>query len=153
MSLLLKAKISKMVNFKMLSVSLAVGLANAALAEGVSLNFETTEVGELTDPTGLFTKEEIEQGGSVVQPSIWHVTYPVDGGEVTLSILVDRWCGLSECPFRFLVRAENGMELRSHNPPAHGMVCQDRSSMTVDPVELILTACGNEIDLKQAWPL
>ena len=128
-------------------------IATAALSDGIPLTFETTEIGELTDPTGLFTDEEVQQGGSVVQPSIWHATFPVDGGEVTLSVLVDRWCGLSECPFRFIVRAENGMELRSHNPPAHGMVCQDRSSMTVDPVELILTACGNEIDLKQAWPL
>ena len=127
--------------------------AGALLADETPLSFEMTEIGALTDPTGLFTDEEVEQGGSVVQPSIWHSTFPVDGGEVTLSVLVDRWCGLSECPFRFIITADNGMELRSHNPPAHGMICQDRSSMTVDTVELVVTACGNQIDLKQAWPI
>ena len=129
-------------------IALAVGDLSA---EEVPPIFESTETGALTDPTGLFTDEEVEQGGSVVQPSIWYSTFPVDGGEVTLAILVDRWCGLSECPYRFRIEAEGGMELHSHFPPAHGMICQDRSSMTVDPVELVLTACGNQINLKQAW--
>lgn len=122
-----------------------------AMAEEMPITFEMAEIGALTDPTGLFTDDEVEQGGSVVQPSIWYSTFPVDGGEVTLSILVDRWCGLSECPYRFRLETEDGTELRSHFGRAHGMICQDRSSMTVDPIELVLTACGNEIDLKQAW--
>ncbi|WP_299501360.1 hypothetical protein [uncultured Roseobacter sp.] len=125
--------------------------ASTLRAEDVQLTFEVTEVGALTDPTGLFTEEEVEQGGSVVQPSVWYSTFPVDGGEITLSILVDRWCGLSECPFRFRIETEDGTEMRSHFGRAHGMICQDRSSMTVDTIELVLTACGNEIDLKQAW--
>lgn len=125
--------------------------AGALLADNAPITFEMTEIGTLTDPTGLFTNEEVEEGGSVVQPSIWFSTFPVDGGEITLAILVDRWCGLSECPFRFRIETKDGTELRSHFGRAHGMVCQDRSSMTVDPVELVLTACGNDIDLKRAW--
>lgn len=142
-------------NFRVFTAIFCIitGYSVPAISDEMALTFETTEIGELTDPTGLFTDEEVELGGSVVQPSIWHTTFSVDGGEVTFAILVDRWCGLSECPFRFIVRAENGMELRSHIPPAHGMICQDRSSMFVDPVELVMTACGNEIDLKKAWPL
>lgn len=74
-----------------------VASASSALhAENVPITFEMSEIGTLSDPTGLFSDEEVEQGGSVVQPSIWFSTFPVDGGEVTLSILVDRWCGLSE---------------------------------------------------------
>lgn len=129
-------------------IVLAVGDLSA---EEVPLIFQSTETGALTDPTDLFTNEEIEEGGSVVQPSIWYSTFSVDGGEVTLAILVDRWCGLAECPFRFRLEAEGGVVLHSHFGRAHGMICQDRSSMTVDPVELVLTACGNEIDLKKAW--
>lgn len=134
-----------------ITAMICIFVSTSSQAE-TALTFNMTEIGDPTDPTGLFTGEEVEQGGSVVQPSIWHSTFPVDGGEVTLTVLVDRWCGLSECPFRFVIRADSGMELRSHTAPAHGMICQDRSSMTVDPVELVVTACGNEIDLKQAWP-
>lgn len=127
-----------------------VAAAGVLQADTAPLTFDSTEIGSMTDPTGLFTDEEVKQGGSVVQPSIWYSTFPVDGAEITLSILIDRWCGLSECPFRFRIETDDGMELRSHFGRAHGMICQDRSSMTVDPIELVLTACGNEIDLKQA---
>ena len=129
----------------------ASGDAPSAIQEPIT--FQGVMIGAAIDPTGLFSDAELEEGGSTVQPPIWHSTFPVDGGEVTLAILVDRWCGLSECPFRFVIQADNGMRLHSHNPPAHGMMCQDRSSITVDPIKLVLTACGTEIDLKQAWPL
>ncbi|MDA7966220.1 hypothetical protein [Ruegeria sp.] len=136
----------------MLKSAVIVGcslLAGSAFAD-TPITFSKIEIGAPTDPTGLFTDEEVSEGGSVVQPSIWYSVFPVDGGKVTLAVLVDRWCGLSECPFRFRIETDDGMELRSHFGRAHGMICQDRSSMTVDPIELVLTACGNEIDLKQA---
>lgn len=135
----------------LIGAALLASTAGVLLADSAPISFEMTEIGALTDPTGLFTGEEVEQGGSIVQPSIWYSTFPVDGGAITLSILVDRWCGLSECPFRFRIETEDSTEMRSHFGRAHGMICQDRSSMTVDPVELVLTACGVEIDLKQAW--
>lgn len=33
------------------------------------------------------------EGGSDVQPSVWYARFPVRGGEVTLAVLVDAWCG------------------------------------------------------------
>ena len=39
-------------------------LCGPVIAEVAPISFEMTEIGALTDPTGLFTDEEVEQGGS-----------------------------------------------------------------------------------------
>jgi hypothetical protein len=119
-------------------------------SDSVPIEFDFIEVGAGVDPNGLWSEEEIEEGGSAVQPSIWYATFPVDGGEASLSILVDKWCGAQECPFRFRLNSDSGMWLKSHEEPAYGMICQDTDSMTVDPIELTVRACGNVIDLKMA---
>lgn len=115
------------------------------------ITFEFSAAGATTDPTGLFTDEEVNEGGSNVQPPIWYSTFPVDGGVVTLAILVDRWCGARECPFRFRLEVDgSSMVLRSHVGRNYGMICQNTDAMTVDPIDLTLTACGTVIDLKAA---
>lgn len=121
-----------------------------ASAEKQPISFEFTEVGATVDPTGLFSEDEITEGGSDVQPSIWYSTFPVDGGEVTLAILADKWCSAHECPFRFRLTTDSGMVLLSEVSPAYGMICQDTDAMTVDPIDLTVQACGNVIDLKAA---
>ena len=83
----------------------------AALAEERPVEFQSTEIGATSDPTGLFTPQEVEEGGSDVQPSIRYAVFPVDGGEVTLSVLVGEWCGMSECPFRFRLVADDGSDV------------------------------------------
>ena len=115
------------------------------------ITFEFANTGATEDPTGLFSAEELEQGGSTVQPPIWYSTFPVDGGEVTLAILVDRWCGAQECPYRFRLEVADGsMTLHSHLGQNYGMICQNTDSISVDPIELTVTACGALIDLKEA---
>lgn len=122
-----------------------------AFGEQEPIAFEYADVGIETDPTGLFTDEELAEGGSDVQSPIWYSTFEVDGGEVTMAILVDRWCGISECPVRFRLVADNGLKLQSHSPPAFDMICQDTDAMTVDPIELVVTACAAEFDLKKSF--
>lgn len=114
------------------------------------IEFEFAATGATSDPTELFTDEEVDEGGSNVQPAIWHTTFPVDGGTVTMAILVDRWCGTQECPYRFRIEADNGLILRSHLGESYGMICQDVDSMTMNPIELLVRACGATIDLKTA---
>lgn len=114
------------------------------------ITFTASELGITTDPTGLFSDEELAEGGSVVQPSIWASTFPIDGGSVTMAVMIDRWCGAQECPFRFRLEVDNGPVLLSHVGRNFGMVCQDKDAMTVDPIELTVTACGVVIDLKTA---
>lgn len=121
-----------------------------ASAEQVPVRFQSIAVGHSADPTGLFTPEEVAEGGSDVQPSIRYAVFPVDGGEVSLSVLVGEWCGMSECPYRFRLVADNGMSLQSDQPPDYGTICQDSEAVTVDPVALTVTACGAVIDLKAA---
>ena len=128
----------------LLAVALACGPA-VALADSLPIRFTEAELGATTDPTGLWRPAEIAEGGSLVQPSIWFATFPVDGGEVTLSILTDRWCGMSECPYRLrLVVPARRLDLRGE-----GMACQARELFTYDPVELTITACAQTIDLKE----
>ena len=62
----------------------------AASADQVPMEFAFSAVGAETDPTGLFTREEVAEGGSQVQSSVWYSTTPVDGGRMTLAILVDQ---------------------------------------------------------------
>lgn len=133
----------------MLAASLIAGSV-PAFAEDQPISFQFTDVGDPVDPTGLFTDEELVEGGSDVQPSIWYATFPVDGGEVDFAILVDKWCGAHECPYRFRLTTDSGMTLHSSSGDAYGMVCQDTDSMTVDPIDLTITACGSVIDLKAA---
>jgi hypothetical protein len=133
------------------AVGMALALAaSAALAESAPIAFESTPTGVMVDPTGLWSDAEVAEGGSDVQPSVHYATFAVDGGEVTLSILVDTWCSLSECPYRFRLTTGSGLTLHSHAPPDYGMICQDTESMTYDPVELTMTACTATIDFKTA---
>ncbi|WP_143413039.1 hypothetical protein [Haematobacter missouriensis] len=119
--------------------------AEAALAEQLPIYFNHVEINETADPTELWTPSEILEGGSVVQPSIWHSTFPVDGGEVTMSVLVDHWCSMTECPYRIRLTAPAlGVELRGE-----GMACQARDIFTYDPIDLTVTACAQTIDLKE----
>jgi len=116
-----------------------------ASAEARPIQFTPVELGATTDPTGLWTPAEIAEGGSVVQPSIWYATFPVDGGEVTISALLDHWCSMSECPYRIRLTAPAvGLDLRGE-----GMACQARDTFTYDPVALTITACAQTIDLKK----
>lgn len=134
-----------------LSAALVALMPGLAFGEQVPIVFEHTEVGSLTDPTGLFSDEELKDGGSVVQPSIWYSTFSVEGGQVIMTVLFDAWCGVRECPVRYRLVADSGLELDSHQSPDFGMICQDTDSMTVDPVELVIRACDAEIDLKQIF--
>lgn len=116
-----------------------------ASAEAVPIQFTSVELGATVDPTGLWTPQEVAEGGSVVQPSIWHSTFPVEGGEVTISVLVDHWCGMAECPYRVRLTAPAaGLDLRGE-----GMACQARDTFTYDPVALTISACAQTIDLKK----
>lgn len=133
----------------MLAASLIAGSV-PAFAEDQPITFEFTDVGDPVDPTGLFTDEELAEGGSDVQPSISYATFRVDGGRVDLAILADKWCGTQECPYRFRLTTDSGMVLNSFSGDAYGMVCQGMDSMTFDPIDLTITACGFEIDLKAA---
>ncbi|MBE0599956.1 MAG: hypothetical protein IH568_01435 [Burkholderiaceae bacterium] len=142
-------------------LALLLGMsACAAFAEGqpvdpVPITFLTIESGERSDPLGLFSEEEISEGGSDVQPSIWYATFPVDGGEVDLSILVDAWCGMSECPFRHRIRDSKGDVVHvGFRPPQFGMICQGffgetPDAITYDPIHLTIQACGQTLDLKE----
>lgn len=119
--------------------------SEAALAEQLPIYFNPVEINATADPTELWTPSEILEGGSVVQPSIWHSTFPVDGGEVTISVLVDHWCSMTECPYRIRLTAPAlGVELRGE-----GMACQARDIFTYDPIDLTVTACAQTIDLKE----
>lgn len=116
-----------------------------ASAEARPIQFTPVELGATTDPTGLWTSAEIAEGGSVVQPSIWYATFPVDGGEVSISVLLDHWCGMAECPYRVRLTAPAaGLDLRGE-----GMACQARDTFTFDPVALTISACAQTIDLKK----
>ena len=130
----------------LINLALALHLLPASVsAEALPVRFTPVELGATTDPTGLWTPEEIAEGGSVVRPSIWHSTFPVDGGEVTISILLDHWCSMAECPYRVrLMAPAAGLDLRGE-----GMVCQARDTFTIDPVALTISACAQTIDLKK----
>lgn len=137
-----------------IAASALVGLSSVAMAETLPVELEDAEVGAASDPTGLFSDDEVAEGGAAGSatpvPSIRYASFPVDGGEVTLAILQNAWCGMSECPYRFRLETDGGMSLLSHHGPAYGMICQSDEDMSYDPVALTLTACGSEIDLKDA---
>ena len=120
-------------------------LPATANADAMPIQFTAVDLGATTDPTGLWTPQEITDGGSVVQPSVWHSTFPVDGGEVTISVLLDHWCSMAECPYRVRLSAPAaGLDLRGE-----GMACQARDTFTYDPLALTISACGQIIDLKK----
>jgi len=134
-------------NVRLLAAAL-LALPTAALADDIPITWEAVEMDTRIDPTGLWTRHEIREGGSVVQPSIHYSTFPVDGGEVTISVLVDHWCGMSECPYRVrLVAPALGLDLLGE-----GMACQARDTFTYDPVALTITACAQVIDLTTLQP-
>lgn len=109
--------------------------------------FQTTETGQMRDPTGLWTPAEVAEGGSDVQPSVWYARFPVRGGEVTLAALVDAWCGMSECPVRFRVETANGRVVQNFETVDYDMVCQAFESFTYDPEARVFHACAARIAL------
>lgn len=137
-------------------VAASLGLVPAAAQEAVPVVFEVSEAGAASDPTGLFSDEEVKEGGTPSMPSVWYSTFPVDGGEVTLSVLANAWCGMADCPFRFRIRSTDGsFSLQGFEPPNYGMICQafmegESSAITYDPIALTIDACGTVIDLKAA---
>lgn len=137
-------------------VALVLALASpaAALAEAhaseVSVSLVDVSPGTTSDPTGLWNDEEVAEGGSNTIPPIQHASFRVDGGEATLAVLVGPWCGMADCPYRFRLKTDGGQVLRSHGPGDYGMICQSDEPFMADPIELILTACGQVIDLKAA---
>ncbi|NJM81829.1 MAG: hypothetical protein HC844_04400 [Tabrizicola sp.] len=139
----------------LLGMSASTALAEEQTVEQVPITFLTIGIGDSRDPLGLFSDEEIAEGGSDVQPSIWYATFPVDGGEVDLSILVDAWCGISECPFRHRIRDSNGDVVHvGFRPPQFGMICQGffgetPDAITYDPINLTIQACGQTLDMKE----
>lgn len=119
-----------------------------ALAEPLLLvPFQTTETGQMRDPTGLWSPAEVAEGGSDVQPSVWYAHFPVRGGAVMLAVLVDAWCGMSECPVRFRVEATDGRVVQNFETVDYDMVCQAFESFTYDPEARVLHACAARIAL------
>ena len=137
-----------------LAPALALAFPSIAPAEKLPVVFSEAEIGALSDPTGLFSDEEVAEGGAAGSvtpvPSILYAILPVDGGTVTLAILENAWCGLSECPYRFRLETDSGMTLLSHHGREAGMICQARELMSYDPVTLTMTACNAVIDFKDA---
>ncbi len=134
--------------FKGAVLAACLGLPAAAIADPLpSVPFQTTETGQMRDPTGLWTPAEVAEGGSDVQPSVWYARFPVRGGEVTLAVLVDAWCGLSECPVRFRVETADGQVVQSFETVDYDMVCQDFEGFTYDPEARVLHACAARIAL------
>lgn len=141
------------------AVLAAAGLivaSSPAFAQDQRVVFEHTEVGAASDPTGLFSDEEVAEGGSASMPSVWYSTFPVDGGEVTISVLSNAWCGMSDCPFRYRIKSADGnLALRGYEPPNYGSICQSfldggSDAITYDPMALTIDACGSSLDLKMA---
>lgn len=112
-----------------------------------SIKFQYSDIGATTDPTGLLTDQELAEGGSTVQPPIWYSTFDVNEGTVTLAILVDAWCSVSECPFRLRLETADGVARSSHDENGYGMICQDTESMTVNRTEMTIHACTDKINL------
>lgn len=139
-------RIGAMVTF---ALALALTAPSAALAE-VSVSLVDVAPGTASDPTGLWTDMEVGEGGSDTIPPIQHASFRVDGGEVTLAVLVGPWCGMADCPYRFRLETDDGQALRSHGPGDYGMICQSDEPFTADPIDLILLACGQVVDLKAA---
>lgn len=69
------------------------------------------------------------------------------GGEVTLAVLVDAWCGMSECPVRFRVETDDGRVVQNFGTIDYDMVCQAFESFTYDPEARALHACAARIAL------
>ena len=139
----------------LLGMSVSASWADGQAHELVPITFLNIGDGGASDPLGLFSDKEIAEGGSEVQPSIWYATFPVDGGVVDLSILVDAWCGMSECPFRHRIRDSKGAVVHvGFRPPQFGMICQGfveetPGAITYDPINLTIKACGQTLDLKE----
>ena len=132
--------------------AMAVGLFFAMSLPSVAetllpVPFQTTETGQMRDPTGLWSPAEVAEGGSDVQPSVWHATFPVQGGTVTLAVLVDAWCGMADCPMRFRLVIDDGRELRNFTHVEYDMVCQAQELFFYDPDARILHHCGARLSL------
>ena len=131
-----------------LTVALVLGMALPARAEPLlPVPFQMTEAGQMRDPTGLWSPAEVAEGGSDVQPSVWFATFPVQGGAVTLAVLVDAWCGMADCPMRFRLVGDDGRELRNFNTVEYDMVCQSPELFFYDPETGVLHPCGTPLSL------
>lgn len=126
----------------------AEGLAGAD--SYLAVEFTATEIGALEDPTGLWSAEEIAEGGSQVQSSIHYFDVGIEGGRVVGSTLWDAWCGAWECPFRFRVETNVGDVYHSDRDGDYHMACSSLEMFELDAQNLVLWACGQSIDLKAA---
>ena len=125
-------------------------VASSAWAEQMPIQFEEAPIGAMSDPTGLWTDDEVAESRVPSLPPIAHSTFPVDGGEATLAILQGAWCGTADCPYRFRLTTDGGAVLHSHAVGDYGMTCQSTDFFTVDPIDLTVRACDQTIDLKTA---
>ncbi len=116
----------------------------------LAVEFSAIAVGAIEDPTGLWSPEEIKEGGSQVQSSIHYFDVGVEGGRVVGATLWDAWCGAWECPFRFYVETDAGDVYQSDRDGDYHMVCSALDMFELDAEELVLWACGQLIDLKTA---
>lgn len=125
-------------------------VASSARAEQVPIQFEEAPMEATSDPTGLWTDEELAESRVAALPPVAYATFPVDGGEATLAILQGAWCGAADCPYRFRLETDGGAVLHSHGAGDYGMTCQSTDFFSVDPIDLVVQACGQTIDLKAA---
>lgn len=131
-----------------LTVALVLGMTLPARAEPLRpVPFQMTAAGQMRDPTGLWSPAEVAEGGSDVQPSVWFASFPVQGGTVTLAVLVDAWCGMADCPMRFRLVGDDGRELRNFNTVEYDMACQSPELFFYDPETRVLHHCGTSLSL------
>ena len=116
----------------------------------VPIRFELSAKDAAHDPTGLWTDEEVAESHVPALAPIAYATFPVDGGVVTFAVLQGAWCGMTDCPYRFRLETDAGKVFRSHGGGDYGMSCQSLESYLVDPIDLVVGACGQPIDLKSA---
>ncbi|MFN3314821.1 MAG: hypothetical protein ACK46Q_15345 [Hyphomonas sp.] len=126
------------------SVALSLPLAAGPL---LPVPFEVTDIGQMRDPTGLWSPAEVAEGGSDVQSSIRHAKFAVQGGTVTFSVLVGSWCGMTECPVRFRVTTDGDRAAQNFETTEYDMICQDFEGFTYDPEARLLHACAARIQL------
>ena len=135
------------------TVGLGVALfvvATFAQAEQVPIHFEEAPMDATSDPTGLWTDDEVAESRVPTLSPLVYSTFRVDGGEATLAILQGAWCGTADCPYRFRLTTDGGEVLRSHAAGDYGMTCQSTDFFSVDPIDLTVRACDQTIDLKTA---
>lgn len=132
---------------------LAISAGGALAQEAVRLQFKDIEIGAKSDPTGLWSDEEVaeasEFAGPNPQPLISYAQVPVDGGTLTVSIIRGGFCGMADCQAKFMIQTDSGEAYRSQGES----VCQswnvDGEEFTVDPVALELHACSMSFNLAE----